>query len=179
MAQNDQQKVIAFMRKNPGASQQKISDGVGIPMAKLGPLMWAAEPEIDNSLRIANSGNDQAIAKRVVNARENENLRWERIAAYLSHGGKTYSVADVKRLYSSTGKDPNKSYTGRGRNFTGVARAKPATSGRRGGGAGRGKAKENKATSGRRGAAAKSSKPSGNGRRRGSRAQRGAAKDPS
>jgi len=172
MAPNELQKVVSFMKKNPGASQQKISDGVGIPMSKLGPIMWAAEPEIDNSLRIANSGNDAAVAKRIVAARENENLRWERIAAYLSHGGKTYSVADVKRLYSSTGKDPNKSYTGRGRNFTGGARKQaPATSGRRG------TKDKAKATSGRRGAA----KPAANGRRgqkRGTRAQRG-AKDPS
>lgn len=172
MAQNDQQKVTAFMRKNKGASQQKISDGVGIPMAKLGPLMWAAEAEIDTSLRIANSGNDAAIAKRVGAARDNDNLRWERIAAYLTHGGKSYSVADVKRLYDSLpGKDSTKSYTGRGRNFTGVARKQASTSGR----STQKRGAKAQATSGRaRGAKA----PSGNGRRRGSRNQRG-AKDPS
>lgn len=173
MAQvTDAQVVKALKKHGVDASAQTIANELGIALGAVGGYIYRLEVEADSSLAISTKGGDQAVAKRVKAARDNDGLRWERIAGRLGEG---YSVNRVKELYSSAGGNPDKSYTGRGRDYSGVAR-KPAstgTSGRRGQAA-----KGNKGTSGRRQAANTGGGRGKTGAARGQRGQRG-VKDPS
>jgi hypothetical protein len=174
MAQvTDAQVVKALKKHGVGASAQTIANELGIALGAVGGYIYRLEVEADPSLAISNKGGDQAVAKRVKLARDNEGLRWERIAGRLGEG---YSANRVKELYAQAGGNPDKSYTGRGRDYSGVAR-KPAstgTSGRRGQAA----AKGNKGTSGRRAAANTGGRGKASTAGRGKRGQRG-VKDPS
>lgn len=163
--------VVAILKKDmkPGERVDAMVDA-GVPRGQVSAYLYRLEHVADPSLVIPTNGGDKAVNKRIVAARHDDKLRWERIAARSG-----LSVREVKERYeAATGTKADESYVGRGRNFTGVERkAAPATSGRRGAKA---KKEEATATSGRRrGAKDKETAGSGNGRRRGTRGQ----KDPS
>lgn len=155
--------VVAILKKDmkPGERVDAMVDA-GVPRGQVSAYLYRLEHVADPSLVIATNGGDKAVNKRIVAARHEDKLRWERIAARSG-----LSVREVKDRYKdATGTDADKSYVGRGRNFTGVERkAAPASSGRR-----RGKKEEATATSGRR-RGAKAATGAGNGRRRGTRGQ--------
>jgi hypothetical protein len=163
MANITDDKVIKLLKSNPDQSMQFYANKLGVPLGAVGAYVYRLEPVANPKLKIP------ATEASVTKARDSEGLRWERIAA---RTGK--SVAEAKRLYKG---DPNKSYTGRGRDFSGTAR-KATSSGA--GTKGR-QAATGKGTSGRR-AAASGSKSTGRaaGRTRGQKtAGRSAGRSPS
>jgi len=135
--------LVAELKKHPGNSERHYSEVTGIPLPRIGSVLYKAEVEANPSLKIAKT------PKAVAAARQ-KGLRWPRIAAYSGQ-----SVAKVKEQYTeATGEDPSKSWTGRGRRFDGEGKAKATgTSGRRGATGGKSGGKQ-AGTSGRRGAAA-------------------------
>lgn len=153
--------VVAFLKKNPDAKVPAVAREFGVSAAAIVATVWRLEAVADPSLAVGTS------PTAVANARDKEGLRWERIAARSG-----LSVADVKRKYTEkTGLQPEQSYTGRGRDFTGSGGTKSkakATGAKRG---------RPKGTSGRRQAAAKAEAPKrGRGRPKGSGRGRGRPK---
>lgn len=130
MANVTDDKVLKLLKQHPDQSMQFYADKLGIALGAVGAYVYRLEPVANPKLKIP------ATEASITKARDNEGMRWERIAARTG-----LSVAEVKRRYKG---DPNKSYTGRGRNFSGTASTKKATTANKGGGG--------KGTSGRRAA---------------------------
>lgn len=155
-------KAVAWLQKNGTAekspSETKFAEALGIPAAKKGAVLWALEPQAFPELKI------KGTPANIVKARNN-GLRWERIAARTG-----MSVAQVQKAFEEhTGESAASSYTGRGRNYTGQASAKPekkAASGRKPA------ATEKAGTSGRRAAASKPAASGGKPARARTRAER-------
>jgi len=163
MAEATEKQIVDFIKKNPDLSIAEYARKLKLPAGSAGPIIWRLEPVAISSLKIPGTG--ASIAK----ARDTDGLRWERIAA---RTGK--SIAEVKRLYTEkTGRQPEQSYTGRGRDFSkggatkssGGTRTTRGQSGRR-----QSSAKANTGTSGRRQASGKKSGRAAGRRTRGDKA---------
>lgn len=144
MANVTDDKVVKLLKQHPDQSMQFYADKLGIALGAVGAYVYRLEPVANPKLKIP------ATEASITKARNDQGMRWERIAARTG-----LSVAEVKRRFKG---DPNKSYSGRGRNFSGTAsKTKPAASGNKGGG---------KGTSGRRAASGGKGAQAGRGRAR-------------
>jgi hypothetical protein len=137
----ENKKLQQLLKKHPGESGTFYANELGIAVGKIAPLLYYNEPLADPSLKFSGT------PAQIVNARENDGLRWERIAARTG-----LSLAEVRRRYEEkTGNSYQKSYSGRGRRFDGSA---PKSGGKTSTAKGRGGSGQKSGTSGRRQAAA-------------------------
>ena len=102
-----------------GTPYKDLAEKHNMPVALVVDHAYVGEPLADPSL-VIKGRNDAELGKALRKGRE-AGLRWERLAA---RSGKT--IAEVKKLVTAAGLDPNASWTGKGRPPAGVERPAPA-----------------------------------------------------
>jgi hypothetical protein len=102
-------KLVAEVRTRPHESERHYSEVSGIPMTRIGRVLYKAEVQADPTLKISPT------PAAIVEAVERGTLRWPRIAAYAG-----ITVAKAKALYEEeTGTPAPSNVTPRGRPYGG------------------------------------------------------------
>lgn len=117
MAEVTQERIVKLLKQDDELTQGKVAQKLGVSTGQV-PMLLFCKAQVEVGIY----KKAPATAASVKKLRDNENNRWELIAARTGQG-----VAAVKSLYEEAGGDVSKSYTGRGRNFNGGGNKKAAT----------------------------------------------------